>query len=338
MKVSGISWAWLVVAAFVGAVLTFLLLGRSTAQAKPLLSPDAGTEKAKVQQCGYSITRVSGFHRVHPVLFTEPMCESPRFEGLRNDIGSLIDRLKAAGTIASASVYVRDFAKAEWTWYNGDEQYDPGSMLKVSVLLAWLSVVDEDPSMLQRAWICTEKEAATEQNTAFPSAQAQAGHSYTTAQLLELMIVNSDNRATAILFHHIDPDRYLKTYGDLGLPVPNRSTKSYRMNVRDYSVFMKALYNSSYLSPLRSEYALELMTRSEFRKGLVAGIPEGTDIAHKFGEAGDPVEKQLHETGLVYRDGYPYLITVMTRGQQVDSLAGAISAISRLVYDGMRPD
>ena len=134
------------------------------------------------------------------------------------------------------------------------------------------------------------------------------------------------------------PERYFRTFQDLGLPVPGRGTVAYRMTVRDYSVFMKALYNSSYLSPLRSEYALELMTRSDFKQGLEAGIPAGIDIAHKFGEAGDPTEKQLHETGLVYMEGYPYLITVMTRGQQVDSLAGAIASISRLVYERMRPN
>ena len=107
------------------------------------------------------------------------------------------------------------------------------------------------------------------------------------------------------------------------------------MNVRDYSVFMKALFNSSFLGPMRSEYALELMTRSTFTKGLVAGLPQGVDVAHKFGEEGTELERQLHETGLVYADGNPYLITVMTRGSNTDQLASAISSISRLVYDRM---
>ncbi len=108
------------------------------------------------------------------------------------------------------------------------------------------------------------------------------------------------------------------------------------MNVKDYSLFMKALYNSSLLSPLNSERALELMTRSDFKAGLVAGLPQGVEVAHKFGEAGDPAEKQLHETGLVYLEGNPYLITIMTRGQQTEALAGGIASISRLVYEHMR--
>jgi hypothetical protein len=86
---------------------------------------------------------------------------------------------------------------------------------------------------------------------------------------------------------------------------------------------------------MNSEHALELMTRSDFKSGLVAGLPSGVEVAHKFGEAGDQNEKQLHETGLVYAEGNPYLITVMTRGSNADSLASAIASISKLVYEQM---
>ncbi len=330
------SWIWMMTAALAGALVTFLILGRSEVQAHPHVSPEAAKGPAPVAPCGYTTAHVRGFHRVRPVLFSEPMCESPRFQGMRNAIEGLVGQLRTEGKLTSASVYVRDFSKAEWTWYNGDEQYDPGSLLKVAILLSWLSMVDEDPSLLQRSWVCSPSEAAVAQNTGFPSAQAQLGKSYKAEQLFELMIANSDNRATTMLTHHMEPERFARTFEGLGLPVPDRDTKSYRVNVRDYSVLMKALYNSSYLSPIRSEYALELMTRSEFKSGLAAGLPASVEMAHKFGEAGDPAEKQLHETGLVYLEGNPYLITVMTRGQQEDALAGGIASISRLVYDHMR--
>ncbi len=331
------AWIWMMVAALLGAGLTFLLVGRSARTAPEITVPEAVKQASTNAPCGYITARVRGFHWVQPMLYAEPMCESPRFLGMRNAIDTLVRRMRTEGRLGGASVYVRDFNKAEWTWYNGDERYDPGSMLKLPILLTWLAMIDAEPSLLQRSWVCSPKEAAVDQNTAFPSAQADAGRSYTVHQLLELMIVHSDNRATSILTHHMAPERFFRTFQDLGLPVPDRSTTDYRMNVRDYSVFMKALYNSSYLSPTRSEYALELMTRAEFKNGLVAGLPAGTDVAHKFGEAGNPAEKQLHETGLVYMEGYPYLITVMTRGDQVDSLAEAIASISQLVFTHMRP-
>jgi beta-lactamase class A len=243
--------------------------------------------------------------------------------------------MKASGQVASASVYVRDFQKAEWTWYNGDEPYDPGSMLKIPLLLTYLAMSEEDPSVLGRTWTCEQVDVDVPQFTAFPAPQVQGNTSYTVAQLLEFMIVHSDNRATVMLLRHVAQGRYIKTYTDLGLPAPDWNAKSYRMTVRDYSVFMKALYNSSFLSPMHSDYALELMTRASFKRGLVAGLPAGVEAAHKFGEAGDNNEKQLHETGLVYAEGNPYLITVMTRGANPDSLASAIASVSRMVYQRM---
>jgi beta-lactamase class A len=335
MKKNGVSIVSLAVAALVGGALSYLFLGLDgqVPSEEPQVPSGAARNKP---DCEYAIVRVEGYKRVRPLLSSEPMCESPRFDGLRGSIGTLIDGMKASGQVTSASVYLRDFQKAEWTWYNGDEQYDPGSMLKVPLLLAWLSMSEADPSVMEQTFTCEQRDCDVLNTTAFPSKQAQLNISYTVKQLLELSIVHSDNRATMMLLRHMSPAKYLGTFTDLGLPTPAWTAKTYRMNVRDYSVFMKALYNSCLLSPIDSEYALELMTRAEFNKGLVAGLPAGIDIAHKFGEAGNPEEKQLHETGLVYADGNPYLITVMTRGPSVDSLASAIASVSKLVYERMR--
>lgn len=335
MKKNGVSMISLAAAALVGAGLSYLFL--EPGKADPRGTAPANSDRPRIgADYSYNIVRLDGYKRVRPLVSSEPMCESPRFDALRNSIGTLVDGMKAAGQVSSASVYLRDFRKAEWTWYNGDEQYDPGSMLKVPLLLAWLAMYEQDPTALDKTFRCEQKDCDVLNTTAFPSEQAQLNLSYTVRQLLELSIVHSDNRATMMLLRHMPPEQYLNTFTELGLPKPAMQAKAYRMTVRDYSVFMKALYNSSVLSPIDSEYALDLMTRAEFNKGLVAGLPAGVDIAHKFGEAGTPQEKQLHETGLVYAAGNPYLITVMTRGSDVDSLASAIASVSRLVYERMR--
>lgn len=332
------AWVWLTSAGLFGAVLTFLLMSRIPAHAASHLSPDAGKTAQKPVDCGYTVVRVSGFRRVQPVLYSEPLCESERFHGMRNEIGALIERLKASGQISSMSVYVRDFEKAEWTWCNGDELYDPGPMRKFPLLLAWLSMVDEDPSVMAKMWNCSAAEAATEQSTMVHSDMIVPGHSYSTDQLIKGMVERSDDRATAVLYDHLPTERYTRTLKELGLPVPASGGEPFRLNVRDYSIFMKALYNSSYLSPSRSEYALDLMTRCAFKQGLAAGVPEGVEIAHKFTEVQGMDGKELHETALVYMEGYPYLITVMTRGARVDSLASAMADVSRVVYARIRTE
>lgn len=286
------------------------------------------------QLCNYTQARVSGFERVRPLLYSEPVCESPRYNDLHTAIYSTIQQLKADSIIRSAAVYVRDFRRAEWTAFNADEVYDPGSMLKLIVMLTWLSLEEEDPGSLDRTFTCeTAKVGDKEEH--FPSAQAQPGQKYTVRQLLELMIVHSDNRATTMLLGHLSPNRFTRTFTDLGLRRPSIGDQQYRMNVRDVSVFLKALYNGAYLSPAHSEYAMELLTRSVFDKGILAGLPASTLVAHKFGEAGDPLEKQLHETAVVYLNGNHYLITIMTRGKEIMQLPEAVSALSAVVYKYM---
>ena len=88
------------------------------------------------------------------------------------------------------------------------------------------------------------------------------------------------------------------------------------------------------MSPARSEEALDLLTKSEFKDGLVAGVPPGVTVAHKFGERGAEGERmrQLHDCGIVYCPRSPYVLCVMTRGEDFQQLIGTTEDISRLVY------
>jgi beta-lactamase class A len=56
---------------------------------------------------------------------------------------------------------------------------------------------------------------------------------------------------------------------------------------------------------------------------------------HKFGEAGDANEKQLHESAIIYLDNNPYLLTIMTKGNDMKKLPDVINQISALIYQNM---
>ncbi len=335
MKKHGLSLLSLAGAALGGSLVSYVLMEGGMAAPAPPQVNMASAPPTAAPECDLRVSCISGFQRVRPMLSTERVCESPRLDGLRSSIATLVDELKATGQVNSASVYVRDLRQSEWTAYNGNEPFDPGSLLKVALLLTYLSMSEEEPGLLHHTLTCEKTDFDVPQHTEFPSAQVALNASYTVAQLLEYMMVHSDNRATTMLHRHVSPGRYIRTYTDLGLPAPDPHGQAYRLNVQDYSVFLKALYNSALLSPLNSEYALELMTRAEFKEGLVAGLPAGIDVAHKFGETVTPEEQQLHEVGLVYAEGHPYLVTVMTRGMEAHVMAGAIASISRLVYERM---
>ena len=47
---------------------------------------------------------------------------------------------------------------------------------------------------------------------------------------------------------------------------------------------------------------------------------------------GDATTRQLHETGIIYVDNAPYLLTIMTKGYAIDKLPRVIADITAMTY------
>jgi hypothetical protein len=80
-----------------------------------------------------------------------------------------------------------------------------------------------------------------------------------------------------------------------------------------------------------SEKALQLMANSAFVKGIKAGIPDSIPVSHKYGESLS-AKKQLHDCGIVHYPQYPYIICIMTEGDDMDSLSSTLQEISSHIY------
>ena len=173
---------------------------------------------------------------------------------------------------------------------------------------------------------------AINKNVAYQSKQIKLGSKYTVRQLLTYMISYSDNNATALLNNNLEADVLYKLFADLNLVIPDIKAQHYYFTVKDYSLFLRTLYNATYLSVANSEYAMELLEKCEFKGGIVNGLPSNIRVAHKFGESGTPTEMQLHESAIIYDKDKTYLLTVMTKGKDNKSLSSLISKISELVH------
>ncbi len=107
------------------------------------------------------------------------------------------------------------------------------------------------------------------------------------------------------------------------------------MKAKDYAVFPRAIFNATYLSETDSEFAADLMSQCDFDKGFRRGFPAGTRLFHKFGEGGDNVRPELHESGVVYLNGTPYLLVVMTRGKSIAKLPKVIESVAKTVHSAL---
>lgn len=284
--------------------------------------------------CNYSVTRLNGFKFVKPLMFVDEPCEGSNLASTDQEINSIIDNYKKYKGVVSASVYLREYNTNKWTVINEDDKYEPGSLFKVPVLITYLRMNEKKPGILDKE-ITFNQHYIVDKNVSFKDKGIEFGKTYKVRELLRYMIQYSDNNATILLNNNIDSEVLLKLFSDLGLEKPQINASHYYFTVKEYSLFMRALYNAAYLSIDDSEFAAELLSKCEFRQGIRLGVPENISMAHKFGESGTPAEMQLHETAIVYLKNRPYLLTVMTKGKDNQTLAKLIAEISSVAYKNM---
>jgi len=288
-------------------------------------------ELSQSSSCAYKLERLNGYPMVKPLLFVDDICEGDGLASLKVEINTIIENYKNYQGVISASVYLKDITANEWMALNEEEKYEPGSLFKVPILIAYLKMNEEHPGILDKELLYNNA-FNIGKAVAYKSKTIQLGKSYKVRELLKYMIEYSDNNATALLNNNLKPEVLIKLFKDLELEVPNVSSRQYFFTAKQYSLFMRAIFNASYLTIDNSEYAAELLSKCEFNDGIRKGVPKSVKMAHKFGESGTPTEKQLHESAIVYLNDKPYILTVMTRGKDNASLSKLIGEISSVVY------
>ena len=280
--------------------------------------------------------RANNYQFARPLLLTDASSESEKLSSLKNDLNDFIKNKRKSGKIINASVYVERLNDSQWRNVNDDLFYTPGSLMKVPTMMIFLRESEIKPELLNKEIFYSKVPGDLSVQT-FNSGSIEPGMNYTIRKLLYFMIAKSDNHSTMLLDAQLSYPMLNQLFADLGLPAVDNKSTSYSITASGYSRFLRMLYNATYISNEDADFALSLLTESTFTKGLSAGLPDGTKIAHKFGEAGSATggRTQLHESGIVFMDNNPYLITVMTRGLDVELLPEIISEISSRVYKEM---
>jgi len=324
---------YLPVAVLAGSVMTILVSGFMARNVHGVKATPVAPSSEKA--CEMRFMRIDGYDKIRPLLATEQMCESKRYSAVKSGIARLVEEQRAAGVVSEVSVYLRDFRRSEWTAYNGDALYQPGSLMKVPLLMTYLRMAEKDPRVMAKRLVLPMGAPLPFKTHFPPRTSIGRGKPYEVSQLLEALIRRSDNGAMFVLLQDIEFDQLHRTYTDLGLPDFSSDVSTYQISAKNVSTVMKALYNSTYLSIEDSELAISLLLGSEFDQGIKAGLPDGVPLAHKFGEERDASGFQLHETALVYIGDEPYLLTIMTKGPDMKALPQVLASISRYVHEEM---
>lgn len=268
--------------------------------------------------------------------------ESKKLSSLEEDINNELNKIENENIVSS--VYFRELSTGLWLGINEDERYSPASLLKVPLMITYLKLAETFPEVLDQQHVYNIEEDANAAQNFKGLEQFESGESYSIRKLLELMIVQSDNNAKNVLDYLLylnSKELAVEIYNDLGLKLPEELNEGTQfMSVKMYSYFFRILYNASYLNDADSNDALELMSHARFPHGIAASIPEDIKVSQKFGERkivyGDVREDEyeLHDCGIIYFPGSPYLLCVMTKGgDSFEDLSAVIKGISQVAYN-----
>jgi beta-lactamase class A len=255
---------------------------------------------------------------------------------LRGNIVKLVENRAKNKELTDFSLFVSELDRGRWIGVNETQKYTAASLWKVAIMMAYLKKAQNDSKILDQELIYTKAMKDLTEISEFDTpAQLLLDKSYKVDDLISKMIIDSDNGAKTLLLANIDETALNVLFNDL--TVPNPMANNYVVSPLDYSLFFRVLYNGSYLSHKMSEKALSLLSQAKFSKGLVAGLPNGTIVAHKFGEhvtadSSQVKAVELHDCGIVYYQPSPYFICIMSHGPNLDNLEAIIRDVSSLVY------
>lgn len=269
----------------------------------------------------------------NPILDCEDIYQTTTQSLSYADLKKKIAEIKETYKAEKISVYYRDLNNGPWVGVSEEEKFSPASLLKIPVAMAFMKYAEDNPEILDKKVFVEEEDVVTNyrQNLKFDGF-LEVNKEYTLFEVLELMLTKSDNSAVHVISKNI-PEEYIDgVFHSIGVPYKD-VRQEVEISVKDYAAFFRVLFNSSYLDREMSEKLLEILSKTEYKNGLVGGIKDkDVIIAHKFGERMTGESFQLHDCGIVYYPENPYLICIMTKGDDFYKQQVTIQMLSEFVY------
>jgi beta-lactamase class A len=258
-------------------------------------------------------------------------------KGFKTNVQEVVDKDKKAGKVTKVGVYFRDLQDGPWFGIDEDLNFAPASLLKVPLMIAYYKLAQDDPKILEKKIAYDSSYPFSDQNEEEyfkPDKAIEKGKSYTVEELIEYMILYSDNNAKNILELNIPVDKEAKIYTDLNIPdVLEQSNETANiLSVRQNASFYRVLYNASYINEDYSKRALNLLVHAHVPDTFTNGLPKDLEIADKYGERDLGDAKQLHDCGIVYYPKNPYIYCIMTEGADYNTLATVIADVGKELF------
>ena len=287
-----------------------------------------------------TVLAVSLIARARHKAVATPIAITPVVQINPDDWKSLVDAVNRRARNYSGSVgyYIKDLRTGDVAMSHTENVFLSASLIKLPILCAAYEAVQEGklalstPITLQRSDL---------KGGSGILKRSPIGSVYTNRELLELMIVHSDNTAAELLIRQLGFDYLQQTFTRLGLLdteihpdgfnlSAKRVVSDNRTSPRDMGLLLEKIYRRELVSPEASDDMLLILKHQKLRDRLPRYLPTGWQIAHKTGL----LRKACHDVGIVFSPKGDYMICVLT-GQDANYREAKrfIASVGRITYD-----
>jgi|SRR5580658_5318236 beta-lactamase class A len=261
-------------------------------------------------------------------------------------IPGLAESIRKSGADVGVAFRTLD-GRAEW-FYRADEVFHAASTMKIPVLIELYHQVRQGKLKLDDSFTVKNEFRSLADGSMYtldPADDSEAdlykavGQTRTVRQLCELMITVSSNLATNLLIEKLGVENIRASLRSLHADGMNilrgvEDNKAFQKGLnntttaRGLLVLLEAMARGEAVDAQSSRQMIEILERQKFNEGIPAGLPPGTQVAHKTGE----ITKIHHDAAIVFAPR-PFVLVVLVRGIADTKESAALMAdITRQLY------
>jgi len=213
-------------------------------------------------------------------------------------------------------IYLKDLNSGlEWT-YHADEIYPSASLVKLPIMISLCKKISDGEIKLDEELVLSRNK---KRGGSGRLRWLRNGTKLTVRQLMEKMIIDSDNTATRMLIDDLGFDYLQSQFTAIGLEKTNISEEGMSLATtgvkkenyttpREMAMMLEKIYRGEMIDKEYSDLMLDILKRTRHRTRFVKVLPKNWELAHKTGM----LRYSCHDAGIFFSPKGDYVLTVLT--------------------------
>lgn len=212
--------------------------------------------------------------------------------------------------------------------FRPNDRYYPASTFKLPVTICTVQAIERGELTWDTLVTFTKEDDDTVGQGGF--ADAEYGTKWPIRNLLDRSLISSNNVAVKMLARTLTWEKLAACTTGLGGMVTRTGEGSTPVSAADEAAWWQAVWAMKQEKPQLAENLLRPLRLVPYLGRITSGTPRGDLVTHKFGTY-PPYE---HDGAIVWGER-PYLLVVLTYGEDHDSADRAIEQIARAAWDAI---